>query len=118
MTFGNESAPRRVPPLFFARISFQGLYFRSWHKDIIPNGLFSMSYQSINLKTVISVSASLALQRLRSGKNFPNDSLARWPALSNEAAHLTNGSRSLLGPEAQRHYTCAGPKLISILPHE
>ena len=77
-----------------------------------------MSYKSVNLKTLISVSAALELQQLRSGKNFPNDTLAHWPALSNEAAYLTNGSRSLLGPEAQRHYTCAGPKLISILPHE
>jgi hypothetical protein len=88
VTFGDESALWRVPPLFLqeyhsrdfifdlcTRISFQTVYFYTSHK-------------SINLKTLISVSASLALQQLRSGKNFPYDSLARRPALSNEAAPL------------------------------
>ena len=80
--------PRGVAPSFFARISFQGLYFRSLHKNVIPNDLFSMSHKSINLKTLISVSASLALHQPSTGENFPNESLVHWPALSNEAAPL------------------------------
>lgn len=100
--------PRGVAPSFFARISFQGLYFRSLHKNIIPNDLFSMSYQSkdLNFRERLA-SAAPAKHRRELPQRIPGP-LAR--PLERGRPSL-NGFRSLLGARSAATLHVRGAKV-------
>ena len=82
-------------------------------KSIIPGGLFFSSHKSLILNVLTSVISWHSSTLKFTAKNFPDDSLARCSSRTS-----SNDARSLLRPDAQEHYKSAGPKLISILPHE